>query len=418
MADEPNSAIDIKLLAGEPYFIVYGRDDQFASIVERWADRREADIRCGARPPSDRDQVINARHLAATGAEWRRRNNMAWRDPSAQHPTGVPWNATMAPPPKTEIPVAAPVVTAAPTSLLTKVFEEQVARVQAPNDGVTAAVQRLAAADDAKLGVSEGATSTLLERLRAAQYDQSKVVKPIDKELPPSPPDPNVMGMVFKPPAAVAPMAKPALPMPKALPPVVVTVIPIDLLKAIDSAVGATNTPELYSTLLAFIHRESAFDPHVVAKGGTAAGLLQFTHVTWTEMIAQVGKTYNLQAMDILDPYTNAVVGCMRLKHYKQYLQQINPTLVTAGNMYCLHFLGINGGNRLIQTALGLSTQAKPEDTAAHVFPVAALANPGVFYTVGKYAYTIAEVYANLTQEMDAIEQAYGKAYKWQAAVA
>lgn len=279
----------------------------------------------------------------------------------------------MAPPPKTEIPVVAK-----PDSTLT-----------VPPDKVDEALKK------------------------------PLVPEPIIEEPPPSPPDPKVMGMVFKPPATVvAPFAKPALPMPKALPPVVVTVIPPKLLEAIDSAVGATDTPELYSTLLAFIHRESAFDPHVVAKGGTAAGLLQFTHVTWTEMIAQVGKTYNLQAMDILDPYTNAVVGCMRLKNYKQYLQQINPTLVTAGNMYCLHFLGINGGNRLIQTALGLSTQAKPEDTAAHVFPVAALANPGVFYTVGKYAYMIAEVYANLTQEMDAIEQAYGKAYKWQAAIA
>jgi hypothetical protein len=387
MADEPNSAIDIKLLAGEPYFIVYGRDDQFASIVETWADRREADIRCGTRPPSDRDQVINARHLAATGAEWRRRNNMAWRDPSAQHPTGVPWNATMAPPPKTEIPVKAPVVTAAPTSLLAEVLEEQSTRAQLPNDVVTIAVQRLAAAGDAKLGVP--------------------VTKPSD-EPPPSPPDPKVMGMVFKPPA-VAPIAKPVLPMPKALPPVVAMIIPPDLLKAINSAVDVTNTPELYSTLLAFIHHESAFNPNAVAKGGTAAGLLQFTHVTWTEMIAQVGKTFKLNAMDILDPYTNAVVGCVRLKNYKQYLQQVNPTLVTAGNMYCLHFLGINGGNRLIQTARGLSTQASPEDTAAHVFPVAALANPGVFYEnpSSLHAYTIAEVYVNLTQEMDAIEEAY-----------
>lgn len=357
------SSIDINLLPDEPFFVVYGRDDQFATLVEQWADRREADIRCGTRPPSDRDQVINARHLAATGAEWRRRNNLAWRD--AKGPTGVPWNATMAPPPVPAEPVK-------PDSTLT-----------VPADKVDEALQK------------------------------PLVPEPIIEE-PPTPPDPKVMGMVFTPPS-VTPMPRPHLPMPKVMPPVEVRRnLDMGLLREIERAVMVTNTPELYSKLLAFIHRESNFDPKAVAgHGGTAAGLLQFTHVTWTEMIGQIGKTYKLNASNIFDPYTNCVVGCMRLKSYRDYLNQSNPGLVTAGNMYCLHFLGMNGGNRLIQAAMGTSTLAHADDKAPDVFPVAALANPGIFYAVEKRPLTIIELYASLTQEMDAIDEAYATQYRW-----
>lgn len=70
-------------LPDEPMFILLARDPDFHRLVCEWANRRDADIRCGLRPESDRAMVLEARQCAADGQHWRKENNGAWR-PSLQ----------------------------------------------------------------------------------------------------------------------------------------------------------------------------------------------------------------------------------------------------------------------------------------------------------------------------------------------
>jgi hypothetical protein len=66
-------------LPDEPMFVLLARDPDFARLVNEWCDRRQADIECGNRPPSDQQSVHEARECAASGAQWRRQNLGSWR---------------------------------------------------------------------------------------------------------------------------------------------------------------------------------------------------------------------------------------------------------------------------------------------------------------------------------------------------
>jgi hypothetical protein len=66
-------------LPGEPHFTLLARDPMFAAMVRQWADYRGQLIACGELPESDREQVLNARLIAAQGIEWRYRHNGEWR---------------------------------------------------------------------------------------------------------------------------------------------------------------------------------------------------------------------------------------------------------------------------------------------------------------------------------------------------
>lgn len=66
-------------LPDEPMFILLARDPDFHRLVMEWANRRSADVQCGARPESDMHMVAEAQACAFNGREWRKKNNGKWR---------------------------------------------------------------------------------------------------------------------------------------------------------------------------------------------------------------------------------------------------------------------------------------------------------------------------------------------------
>lgn len=66
-------------MAAEPRFTILARDPEFYHFVMKWAEQRENDVLCGARPPEDMDKVREARKLAKRGQNWRRITNGLWR---------------------------------------------------------------------------------------------------------------------------------------------------------------------------------------------------------------------------------------------------------------------------------------------------------------------------------------------------
>lgn len=72
-----------KAMTDEPRFTLIARDPQFAELITAWADRREREVSCGARPQADLEMVSEARKCADDGARWRRAANEKWRKPGA-----------------------------------------------------------------------------------------------------------------------------------------------------------------------------------------------------------------------------------------------------------------------------------------------------------------------------------------------
>lgn len=48
----------------EPMFVLLGRDESAADLVDEWADWREEEINLGLKPESDRAMVVEARSCA------------------------------------------------------------------------------------------------------------------------------------------------------------------------------------------------------------------------------------------------------------------------------------------------------------------------------------------------------------------
>lgn len=70
-------------LPSEPMFILLARDPNAPSLVQEWADQREAEINSGSRPEADRRMVVEARECARSMKGWRAANDGAWRKPAA-----------------------------------------------------------------------------------------------------------------------------------------------------------------------------------------------------------------------------------------------------------------------------------------------------------------------------------------------
>lgn len=131
-------------------------------------------------------------------------------------------------------------------------------------------------------------------------------------------------------------------------------------------------------TMLSFALIESGFNPKAVAPGSSAIGLYQFTHATWTEMVGTYGPRHNVTEDMIYDASANALMMAERLKLYADHLS-IQRVPADAGNMYCLHFLGMLGGTRLVLAASTTTSQWSADLIASKVYPVAAAANPVIF---------------------------------------
>ena len=68
-----------KALPDEPMFVLLARDPEFYELINRWANKRLRDIKCGVRPESDLELVSEAFDCAFEGQEWRKQNNFKWR---------------------------------------------------------------------------------------------------------------------------------------------------------------------------------------------------------------------------------------------------------------------------------------------------------------------------------------------------
>lgn len=179
---------------------------------------------------------------------------------------------------------------------------------------------------------------------------------------------------------------------------------------------AAAQTGVDFSFLLSTARRESGLNPRAHAQTSSAAGLFQFVEQTWLATLKRHGATHGLGAyaaqveqgadgrfhvadpsmrkaiLDLrLDPQASALMAGELTQDHAAYLQGRTGRAPSAGELYAAHVLGPAGSARLAETVA-----ARPDASAAQLFPEAAEANASLFYRNGRPV-TVAELSATLT---------------------
>jgi len=171
-----------------------------------------------------------------------------------------------------------------------------------------------------------------------------------------------------------------------------------------------------FKYLLATAQVESNLNPNAQAATSTARGLFQFTEQTWLTTLKELGGPLGYgpyanaisrqssgdyaisnpgmaQAVMNLrsDPTANALMAGAFTRLNAGKLADRLGRGPTEGELYIAHFLGATGASRMIGLA-----DSSPQTPAAAVFPVAARANPTIFYDGRGNARSVGDVYQTL----------------------
>lgn len=188
-----------------------------------------------------------------------------------------------------------------------------------------------------------------------------------------------------------------------------------DVVAALRRAADETGTD--FGYLLNTAMRESSLNPHAQAASSSATGLFQFIEQTWLAVVKRHGADHGLKAyaeaielgsngryvvadrgvkQEILalrkDAATAALMAGELTNQVRGGMEAALGRGVSAGELYVAHFLGPNGAIKLIASAA-----ATPNASAADMFPQAAAANRGIFYTNEGRERSVAGVLASLT---------------------
>jgi len=181
---------------------------------------------------------------------------------------------------------------------------------------------------------------------------------------------------------------------------------------AVRAAADATGVSFEY--LLAQANQESGLDPSASNRRSSASGLFQFTASTWLDMVRRHGAAIGLDdyadaitkgadghltvadksmrkaILDLRqDPKISARMAAEYAKDNQRILQGKLGRPVSAHDLTLAHFLGAGGAAKVLE---GMGAQ--PRNSAAHLLPEAARANPEVFREPGsRKARSVASLY-------------------------
>jgi len=196
---------------------------------------------------------------------------------------------------------------------------------------------------------------------------------------------------------------------------------PAGISSAIKRASKATGTDFRY--LLTTAARESNFKPNAKAKTSSAAGLFQFIENTWLKTVKEEGGRFGLEKYsphiyrtesgryyvpdremrsEILKLRHDANISAMMAGAFTQqnaeFVESKLGREATKGELYIAHFLGAGGATKLISTA-----EETPSARADKIFPKAAQANRGIFYSHGRPR-SVGQVYNLLVSDHSRLE--------------
>ena len=165
---------------------------------------------------------------------------------------------------------------------------------------------------------------------------------------------------------------------------------------------------------------ESGLNPHAKAQSSSAGGLFQFIDQSWLGAVKMYGAKHGLgwaadaisrrgdgswkvdgavreQVMALKNhPEASSLMAAEFASDNAQGLQSALGREPRSADLYFAHFLGLEGATKFLKAA-----DARPDMTAAALFPREARANRSIFYDNGGNARSLSQVYALMAKKID-----------------
>jgi hypothetical protein len=174
-------------------------------------------------------------------------------------------------------------------------------------------------------------------------------------------------------------------------------------------AAASSRTGVDFDYLLGQAKLESGLRPNAKASGSSASGLYQFIESSWLSVVKKHGAEHGLGwAADAIGPGNRVASGAARqailalrndpaaaslmaAEHASDNKATLEAALgreATGTDLYMAHFLGIGGAKKFLSRMA-----ANPDAGGAALFPQAAAANRGVFYTKAGQPRSLGQIY-------------------------
>lgn len=165
---------------------------------------------------------------------------------------------------------------------------------------------------------------------------------------------------------------------------------------------------------------ESGLNPNAQAQSSSAGGLFQFLDQSWLGAVKLYGAKHGLgwaadaisrrgdgswkvdhrvreQVMALKnDPETSAMMAAEFASNNAAGLQSALGRQPRAADLYFAHFLGLEGAAKFLKAA-----DARPDMSAAALFPREARSNRAIFYDGSGSARSLSQVYALMARKID-----------------
>lgn len=175
-----------------------------------------------------------------------------------------------------------------------------------------------------------------------------------------------------------------------------------------------------FTYLLNQAKSESGLNPNAQAQSSSAGGLFQFIDQSWLGAVKMYGAKHGLgwaadaisrrsdgswkvdsavkdQVMALKNhPETSSLMAAEFASDNAEGLQASLGRQPRSADLYFAHFLGLEGATKFLKAA-----DARPDASAAALFPREARANHGIFYDNGGNARSLGQVYALMAKKID-----------------
>ncbi|KKC25307.1 hypothetical protein [Sphingomonas sp. SRS2] len=165
---------------------------------------------------------------------------------------------------------------------------------------------------------------------------------------------------------------------------------------------------------------ESGLNPNAKAQSSSAGGLFQFIDQSWLGAVKMYGAKHGLgwaadaisrrgdgswkvngavreQVMALRNqPEASSLMAAEFASDNAQGLQSALGRQPRPADLYFAHFLGLEGASKFLKAA-----DARPDASAASLFPREARANRSIFYDNGGSARSLSQVYALMAKKID-----------------
>nr|WP_047169480.1 hypothetical protein [Sphingomonas sp. Y57] len=175
-----------------------------------------------------------------------------------------------------------------------------------------------------------------------------------------------------------------------------------------------------FTYLLNQARSESGLNPNAQARSSSAGGLFQFIDQSWLGAVKMYGAKHGLgwaadaisrrgdgswkvdgavrdQVMALKnDPDASSLMAAEFASDNADGLRTSLGRPPRSADLYFAHFLGLEGATRFLKAA-----DARPDASAAGLFPREARANRSIFYDAGGNARSLSQVYALMAKKID-----------------